>query len=50
MLGTSDPTSVQPHLLKMFNNAAALVFGNGGKTVVGLTSSEVRPCANHGLN
>ena len=49
MLGTSDPTAVQPHLLKMFNNAAALVFGEGGKTVIGLTSSEVRPCANHGL-
>lgn len=40
ILGTSDPTSVQEHMLKLFDNCAALKFGRGNKTVIGMTSSE----------
>lgn len=40
ILGTSDPTSVQEHMLKLFDNCANLKFGRGSKTVVGMTSSE----------
>ena len=40
ILGTSDPTSVQEHMLKLFDNCASITFGRGNKTVVGMTSSE----------
>eukprot|EP00741_Cyanophora_paradoxa_P015322 tig00000194_g14791.t1 len=40
ILGSSDPASVQEHMLKLFDNAAALVFGRNNKTVVGMKSSE----------
>ncbi|GMH41526.1 hypothetical protein BSKO_09436 [Bryopsis sp. KO-2023] len=40
ILGTSDPTSVQEHMLKLFDNCASLRFGRGNKSVVGMTSSE----------
>lgn len=40
ILGTSDPTSVQEHMLKLFDNCAALRFGRGNKSVTGMTSSE----------
>ncbi|GLI59150.1 hypothetical protein VaNZ11_000978 [Volvox africanus] len=40
ILGTSDPTSVQEHMLKLFDNCAALVFGRGNKTITGMVSSE----------
>eukprot|EP00898_Chlorokybus_atmophyticus_P006649 jgi/Chlat1/6986/Chrsp56S00523 len=40
ILGTSDATSVQEHMLKLFDNCAALKFGRGNKVVVGMTSSE----------
>ena len=40
VLGTSDPTSVQEHMLKLYDNCAALKFGRGNKTVVGMTSAE----------
>uniref|UniRef100_A0A383W4S5 Dynein-1, subspecies f n=1 Tax=Tetradesmus obliquus TaxID=3088 RepID=A0A383W4S5_TETOB len=40
ILGTSDPTSVQEHMLKLFDNCAALKFGRGNKSIVGMTSSE----------
>ena len=40
ILGTSDPTSVQEHMLKLFDNCAQLKFGRGNKTVVGMTSAE----------
>ena len=40
ILGTSDPTSVQEHMLKLFDNCAALKFGRGNKSVTGMTSSE----------
>ena len=41
MLGTSDPSSIQEHMLKLFDNCAALNFGRNSKTVQGMTSSEV---------
>jgi len=40
ILGTSDPTSVQEHMLKLFDNCASLKFGRGNKNVVGMVSSE----------
>ncbi|KXZ49756.1 DHC2 protein [Gonium pectorale] len=40
ILGTSDPTSVQEHMLKLFDNCASLVFGRGNKTITGMVSSE----------
>ena len=40
ILGTSDPSSVQEHMLKLFDNCAKLNFGRGNKNVVGMTSSE----------
>ncbi len=43
VLGTTDPSALQEHMLKLFDNAAALVFDHGCKAVTGMTSSEVRP-------
>lgn len=40
ILGTSDPTSVQEHMLKLFDNCAELAFGRGNKSVVGMQSAE----------
>ncbi|KAK3269901.1 Dynein heavy chain cytoplasmic, partial [Cymbomonas tetramitiformis] len=40
ILGTSDATSVQEHMLKLFDNCAELKFGRGNKNVVGMKSSE----------
>ncbi|MEW5308429.1 MAG: hypothetical protein WDW38_000392 [Sanguina aurantia] len=40
ILGTSDPSSVQEHMLKLFDNCAALKFGRGNKSIVGMVSSE----------
>ena len=40
VLGTSDPTSVQEHMLKLYDNCASLSFGRGNKTVLGMTSAE----------
>jgi len=40
VLGNSDPTSIQEHMLKLFDNCAALSFGDKNKTVIGMTSSE----------
>ena len=41
MLGTADPTSIQEHMLKLFDNCASLTFSRGNKAVTGMTSSEV---------
>lgn len=41
VLGTSDPSSIQEHMLKLFDNCAALTFSRGNKVVTGMTSSEV---------
>ena len=40
ILGTSDPTSVQEHMLKLFDNCAQLKFGRGNSLVTGMISSE----------
>ena len=40
ILGTSDPTAVQEHMLKLFDNTAALTFGSGGAKVLGMVSPE----------
>ena len=40
ILGTSDPTSVQEHMLKLFDNTAALKFDRSGGKVLGMLSSE----------
>ncbi len=42
VLGTADPTSIQEHMLKLFDNCASLTFSRGNKAVTGMTSSEVR--------
>lgn len=41
VLGTADPTSIQEHMLKLFDNCASLTFSRGNKAVNGMTSSEV---------
>ena len=40
ILGTSDPTAVQEHMLKLFDNTAALTFDRSGQKVLGMVSSE----------
>ncbi|DBA95316.1 TPA: Dynein heavy chain cytoplasmic [Trebouxia sp. C0006] len=40
VLGTADPTSIQEHMLKLFDNCASLMFNRGNKAVTGMTSSE----------
>lgn len=40
ILGTSDATSVQEHMLKLYDNCAQLKFGRGNKTVNGMKSAE----------
>ena len=40
ILGTSDPLAVQEHMLKLFDNTAALTFDRGGAKVLGMVSSE----------
>ena len=41
VLGTSDPSSIQEHMLKLFDNCASLTFSRGNKAITGMTSSEV---------
>lgn len=40
ILGSSDPTSIQEHMLKLFDNCANLKFGRGNKTIIGMRSAE----------
>lgn len=40
VLGSSDPTSIQVHLLKLFDNVKEISFGRGNKTVLGMSSVE----------
>ena len=40
ILGTSDPTLVQEHMLKLFDNCAKLIFGPNNESIIGLMSSE----------
>lgn len=39
-MGSSDPTNIQPHLLKLFQNCKDLLFYDNQKQVVGMVSSE----------
>jgi len=40
VLGTSDVTSIQEHMLKLFDNCAELVFARNNKVVKGMISAE----------
>lgn len=40
ILGSSDPTSVQEHMLKLFDNCSSLKFSRNHECVVGMSSSE----------
>ena len=40
VLGSSDPTAIQIHLLKLFDNVKQLTFGRNNKIVEAMTSSE----------
>ena len=40
ILGTSDPKAVQEHMLKLFDNTAALQFDRAASKVLGMVSSE----------
>ena len=40
ILGSSDPTSVQPHMLKMFDNCKELSFAKQNKVATKMTSAE----------
>jgi len=40
VLGSSDPTSIQVHMLKLFDNTKFLKFGRGANTVIGMGSNE----------
>ena len=42
VLGSSDPTSIQEHSLKLFDNCGSLKFARGNKVITGMISSEVR--------
>ena len=40
MLGSSDPASIQVHMLKLFDNVKSLEFGRNKKIVSGMVSPE----------
>ena len=40
ILGSSDPKSIQPFLLSLFDNCKRLVFGKGDKVITGMVSDE----------
>jgi len=40
ILGSSDPKSIQPFLLSLFDNCKRLVFGKGDKIITGMVSDE----------
>jgi dynein heavy chain len=40
ILGNSDPSSIEPHLLKLFDNTKTLMFSQGHRKITGLKSSE----------
>ena len=42
VLGSSDPTSIQVHMLKLFDNVKELKFGSGAAKIQGMISSERR--------
>ena len=40
IFGSSDPKSISPHLLKLFDNCKDIIFGKGDKQIVGMISDE----------
>ena len=40
VLGSSDPTSIEVHLLKLFDNVKSMYFARGGKIIEGMSSVE----------
>ncbi|KAH8046310.1 dynein light chain binding protein [Aureococcus anophagefferens] len=40
VLGSSDPTSIQVHMLKLFDNVKELIFARNAKSVTGMVASE----------
>lgn len=40
ILGSTDPTSIQEHMIKLFDNCVSLSFSNGYKSVTGMRSAE----------
>jgi len=40
ILGSSDVRSIQPHMLKLFDNCKELTFGQGAKIITHMTSDE----------
>jgi dynein heavy chain len=40
ILGSSNPKTIQPHLLKLFDNCKQLNFAKGDKVIAGMTSDE----------
>ena len=40
VLGSSDPTAIEVHLLKLFDNVKGMYFGRGGKIIEGMSSVE----------
>jgi len=40
ILGSSDPKSIQPQLLKLFDNCKEVTFGQGNKIITHMTSDE----------
>jgi dynein heavy chain len=40
ILGSSDPKSIQPFMLGLFDNCAKLIFGKGDKMICGMVSDE----------
>ena len=40
VLGTSDPTAIQEHMMKLFTNTKYLTFARANKIVAGMGSSE----------
>ena len=44
VLGNNDPTSIQVHLLKLFDNVKEMQFGRNNKIVEGMSSVETEGC------
>jgi dynein heavy chain len=40
ILGSSDPKSIQPYLLSLFDNCKRVIFGKGDKQMIGMVSDE----------
>jgi dynein heavy chain len=40
ILGSSDPMTIQPFLLRLFDGCKRLIFGNNNKVITGMESDE----------